>query len=46
VRTTYPESLAEEIEDKFGYYLITMTRTTDLIPQGTRWTDDFFLRRW
>jgi predicted AlkP superfamily phosphohydrolase/phosphomutase len=41
LRMAYPESLAGEIEDEFGYYLITMTHTPDLIPQGTRWTADF-----
>ncbi len=41
LRMTYPESLAREIEDEFGYYLITMTHTPELIPQGTEWTADF-----
>jgi len=41
LRMTYPESLANEIEEKFGYYLITMTHTPDLIAQGTGWTADF-----
>ncbi|MDH3216835.1 MAG: alkaline phosphatase family protein, partial [Candidatus Krumholzibacteria bacterium] len=35
---THPESLASEIEREFGYYLITMTYSADLVPQGTEWT--------
>lgn len=38
---TYPDSVAAAIEKTFGYYLITMTHTPDMIPQGTAWTAEF-----
>jgi predicted AlkP superfamily phosphohydrolase/phosphomutase len=38
---TFPKSLGEEIEKEFGYYLITMTYSSDLIPQGTEATAEF-----
>jgi predicted AlkP superfamily phosphohydrolase/phosphomutase len=38
---TYPDSVATEIDTAFGYYLITMTHTPDMIPQGTAWTAEF-----
>jgi predicted AlkP superfamily phosphohydrolase/phosphomutase len=38
---TYPDSVASEIEKTFGYYLISMTHTPGMIPQGTEWTAEF-----
>lgn len=38
---TYPETFAQEIEDEFGYYLVTLGYSGDLAAQGAEWTTDF-----
>ncbi|MCZ6765596.1 MAG: alkaline phosphatase family protein [bacterium] len=41
LKMTYPDSLGAEIEEEFGYYLVTLGFAGDAVPQGAELTAGF-----